>query len=123
MYLDFSIQVKIATRGGTYWYIDAEGTGLDGEPQRMLINGSIGFLRHWIKDRKSLPIQKGKIYHRLQNLGYDVGMFGRDQAERYESYAINGISNLGKNDHREALIEKQERQAERRKSVAENIEY
>lgn len=123
LYLDLSKPIKLSGRGGTLWRIDAEGIGYDGEAQKMIISEAFGFQRCWNTGDRLLPIQTGKIYHRLRQLGYDVGFNGRDQADRYENYAINGVSNLGAKDHREAIIEKQERQLERRKAAAEALEY
>lgn len=123
MYLDFSKPVKLSVRGGKHWLIQATGEGLDGEIQNMIINENTGFRRWWKSNYKDLPIHRGKIYYRLQQLGYDVGINGSDRAERYHNYAINGISNLGKNDHREALVEKELRASERRKSTFESMDY
>lgn len=119
MYLNLSKPVKLSVRGGRNWLIQATGEGHDGEIQNMIINEPTGFRRWWKSNLKDLPILRGKIYNRLQELGYDVGFNGRDLAERYQNYALRGISNLGKNEHRDALVEKQLRAAERQKNARE----
>lgn len=120
MYLDKSKPVSLTKHSkGKFWRIEAVGTGLDGEAQRIVISSTNGFYREWKNERRSLPMPQGKIYFTLQRMGYDVGGHYGDMASRYESYAVHGISNLGKNDHHEALIEKELRKLQRKQESVE----
>lgn len=122
MYLDKAQPVRLAKHSkGKFWRIEAVGMGLDGEIQRIVISSTNGFYREWKNDRRSLPMPQGKIYFTLQRMGYDVGGHYGGIASRYESYAVQGISNLGTNDHHDALIEKELRKLQRRQESVEEL--
>lgn len=110
-----------------YRFIEAIGTGWDGELQRIHFDPDLkvekSITRFWEKSGQSLPVQLGKIHSMLLSMGYSFICDRMEMAERYNHYVSTGLSNLGKNDHREALIEKQERQLQRRREYAESELY
>lgn len=125
LYLDPSKPITINKVEKIYVrFIEAAGTGWDGELQRVHFNpdnkAEVSIKRYWERSGTQLPVQSGKIYSMLLSMGYSFWSDRLEMAERYNHYTQTGISNLGKNDHLEALIEKQERQLQRRKEYEES---
>lgn len=107
LYLDLSCPIKVLTHSRKdNWSFQAMGMGKDGEPQRIIFTSRSGIAREWESPRRRLPLQLGKIYWMLSEMGYEVGAHCLENAKRYEHYAVHGISNLKPNENRQVMIER-----------------
>lgn len=77
--------------------IHAIGIGLDGERQTMMINRKGEVFREYYDNSVSLPVESGKIFYMLNEMGYVLHWKNREQAKNYHRYVIAGVSNIWDN--------------------------